>query len=50
MVQDLFTVSVLFLHFVNYAAKNKAHIILKQLNHKLNAFRITKELCTRVAL
>jgi hypothetical protein len=33
MVQNLFTVNVLFLHFVYYAANNKAHIRLKQLNH-----------------
>jgi len=50
MVQNLFTVNILFLHFVNYAANNKAHIRLKQLNHSLNAFRITTEKCTRVTL
>jgi len=48
MVQNLLTVNVLFLHFVNYAANNKAHVRLKQLNHSLNALRNTTETCTRV--
>ena len=58
MVQNLLTVNVLFLHFVNYAANNKAHVRLKQLNHSLNALgntslnalRNTTETCTRVTL
>jgi len=47
-VQNICTASALFLHFVNYAANNKAHIRLKQPNHSINAFRITTEMCTRV--
>jgi hypothetical protein len=31
----LFTVSLLFLRFVNYPDNNKAHIIITQLNHSL---------------